>query len=255
MVAPGYLKQLYQELLGNDKKPFTNAPPSPVTSSTTVHTQATPPTPSTTIISLSPYAAQDSSHSCATCSEHSKTYSTLYMLSQRLPTSCGTDVMLRWYVPSSLTKYCVMDKEHQVLERLSLPTTPDRPDGNWFDEVPIFSPSVGRASSALLNLNHTGVKGLHVVVTTASKMTSYMGAWQDRVIMALPDNQTVCKGRSVMAAFYILQFSPESKQVPRRKFLLRLALEAPFCTSCIYSAQSTGLVSNTLSVYFPHCQV
>ena len=113
-----------------------------------------------------------------------------------------TLMTVRWYVPSSMTKYCVIDEERQVLERLRLPPVPDRPDENWFDEVPIFSPSIGKPSSALLNLNHTGVKGLHVVVTAASKMTSYMGAWQDHVIMALPDNQTQGKGESDRIVFF-----------------------------------------------------
>ena len=189
MVAPGYLKLLYQELLGNDKKPFVNLPPSPVT---TAPTQTTPPTPSTTILTLSPFAAHDSRHSCATCSENSKPSASLYVLSQYLPID---GIMLRWYIPPSLMKYCIIDEEQQILLRLCLPSVREKQDENQFDGVPIFTPSLGRASTALLNLNHTGVKGLHVVVTTVSKMTSYMGAWQDHVIMALPDNQTVSRGQ------------------------------------------------------------
>ena len=91
-----------------------------------------------------------------------------------------------------MNKYCVIDKENGVMERLCLPA---KPDSNMFDEVPIFTLSLGRANSALLNLSHSGVSGLHVVVTVISEMQSYMGAWPGHVIMALPDSEASGRGQ------------------------------------------------------------
>ena len=94
-----------------------------------------------------------------------------------------------------MTKHCVIDNEKQVLERLCLPAVPDNPGSNLFEEVPIFTPSIGRDSSALLNLCHSGFTGLHVVVTVMSEMQSYMKAWPGHMIMALPDSEASGRGQ------------------------------------------------------------
>ena len=110
--------------------------------------------------------------------------------------SHDSHMTIRWYIPPPMTKYCVIDEEKQVLERLCLPPSPDKLDLDLFDEVPIFTPSLTRGSSALLNLAHSGAPGgLHVVVTTTSEMHLYMGAWPGHVIMALPNKEVQGKGQ------------------------------------------------------------
>ena len=105
---------------------------------------------------------------------------------------------VRWCIPASMAKYCVIDSEKRVLERLCLPTVPvgkpENPDSNLFDQVPIFTPSIGRDSSARLNLSHSGCTGLHVVVTVIGEMQSYMRAWPGHMIMALPDSDALGRG-------------------------------------------------------------
>ena len=93
-----------------------------------------------------------------------------------------------------MKRHCVTDRETEVFERLCLPLVPDQPDENLFDKVPIFIPSLGRSGTALLNLSHTGFSGIHVIVTTTSKMTLYMRAWPGHLIMALPDNEALGRG-------------------------------------------------------------
>ena len=198
VVAPGYLKKLYQELIDdeNDTKSFPNIPPSP--SHLATPTQQATPTPST-VLTLSQYRIHDSTHSCESCSEISRSHSTVTcsILTQSIPTSHDSHMTIRWYIPSSMTKYCVIDEENRVLQRLCLPmTSSDKHNSKLFDEIPVFTPSVGRGTSALLNLTHSGMsEGLHVIVTTMSEMQSYMGAWQGHVIMALPDNEALGKGQ------------------------------------------------------------
>lgn len=199
MVAPGYLKELYQELLENeDKKPFPSLPPSPPHQPPPTH-QATP-TPTTTL-PLSPHAIQDRTHSCAPCSDHLKTNmcSNYTILTQSFPTSHDSHVTAKWCVPASMNSHCVTDRDKQVLERLCLPTTPPRgsgddPDPDLLSQVPIFIPSVGRETSALLNLSHSGFTGLYVVVTVIGEMQAYMRAWPGVMIMALPDKEAVGRG-------------------------------------------------------------
>ena len=189
MVAPGYLEKLYKDLLEDDKKPFTDLPPSPHHQATP--SQATPTTPST-VLTLPPHSLHDSSHSCSTCTDH--THSSPALLSQSVPTSHDSHMTIRWCIPASQRKYCVIDEERETLITLSLPHLPEKPDENLFDDIPIFTPSIGRASTALLNLAHSGVDNLHVIVTTTSEMTSYVGAWPGHVIMGLPDNETLGRG-------------------------------------------------------------
>lgn len=205
VVAPGYLKQLYQELLENeDKKLFSSLPPSPPHESTPTH-QATP-TPTTTL-TLSPHAIQDRSHSCATCSEHLKSSmsSNYTILTQSFPISHDSHVTAKWCIPSSMNKYCIMDREKQVLERLCLPTIPvretDGPDPNLLSQVPIFIPSVGRETPALLNLSHSGFTGLYVVVTVMGEMQTYMRSWPGVMIMALPDKEATGRGEGVGSGY------------------------------------------------------
>ena len=65
---------------------------------------------------------------------------------------------------------------------------------NLLDQVPIFTPSIGRDSSARLNLSHSGCTGLHVVVMVIGEMQSYMRAWPGHMIMALPDSDALGRG-------------------------------------------------------------
>ena len=196
VVAPGYLKQLYRELEQDDKKSLILPPSPPPQTTPTNHTP-------NTILTLSPYAIHDSTHCCSSCTATTSTNCSI--LSQSIPTSHDSHMTIRWCIPASMTKYCVIDKEHGVLERLCLP---DQPDVNQFDDIPIFTPSLGRATSALLNLTHSGVTGLHVVVTVTSEMQSYMRAWPGHVIMALPDYEASGRGqlwKVVYAMSYFFQ--------------------------------------------------
>ena len=197
VVAPGYLKQLYKELLENeDRKPFSSLPPSPPHQ--TPPTSSPELTPSTTL-TLSPYAIHDSAHSCASCTANLKRslYSDYKILRQSFPVSHDRDVTVKWYVPASMTRYCVMDAEKQVLERLCLPSDPaSKAEANRFQEVPIFTPSVGRDSSApLLNLSHSGFDRLHVVVTVMGELQSFMRVWPGHMIMAFPESDAKGKGQ------------------------------------------------------------
>ena len=73
-----------------------------------------------------------------------------------------------------MKRHCVTDRETEVFERLCLPLALDEPDESLFDKVPIFTPSLGQSGTALLNLSHTGFSGIHIIITTTSKMTLYM---------------------------------------------------------------------------------
>ena len=202
VVALSYLKQLHRELLENeDKKPFAELPPSPLPPSSFFSSS----TPHTTPLTLSQYALHDSTHSCAACSASKKalpvaTVASAKLFSQTFPMSCDRHVTVRWYIPPSMTKYCVLDVEKRVLERLCLLTEPverlDTQDENLFHLLPVFTPSVGRDSTALLNLAHSRSDGLHVVVTTGQDMAGYMRAWPGHMIMSFPDNEASGRGQS-----------------------------------------------------------
>ena len=98
-------------------------------------------------------------------------------------------------MPPSQAQHCVVGSCQAAVERLCLPTLRTKGQGsNSYPLSPVFSVSVGRDSSALLDLSHTLSDHLHVVVTVQSDLVEYVRAWPRHLIMALPDREASGRG-------------------------------------------------------------
>lgn len=194
-------------------------PLSQAAATTNVHVAAadrtTPPSPSTSTISLplSPYMTYDFTHSCSECSKHMRGNAIAQpeYLSSSLPLASGAStnstvtsadsaglqgrITIKWFVPASQQKHCVMSQDRKVLERLKLPTFKFKGEKASQPVTPIFTPTLGRDSSGLFNLFHSLPHHFHVLVTNFSEFKGYCKAWPNHIIMALPDQEVVGLGK------------------------------------------------------------
>ena len=155
---------------------------------------------STVSLPLSRYMMYDFTHSCSECSKHVRGNAVAqpeYLLSN-LPviSSDGSQsyITIKWFVPSSQQKHCVISLDRKTLERLRLPTFKFKGEKASQPVTPIFTPTLGRDSSGLFNLFHSLPHHFHVLVTNLSEFKSYCKAWPNHIIMALPDQEVVGLG-------------------------------------------------------------
>lgn len=156
-------------------------------------------------IPVSQYMAFDFAHSCNDCSKYTRGNPQLLtqqadFLTFNLPSRSGkATVSIRWCVPFTQQKHCVISPNRRTLERLKLPTM--RVRGNekmaTLPMTPVFTPTLERESCGLFNLFHGHYYQLHVLVTCESEFESYCKAWPNHIVMALPDKEAVGLGKVV----------------------------------------------------------
>ena len=178
--------------------------------------RASPSTTTSTIsLPLSSYMTYDFTHSCSKCSKHMRgnaiaqpeyLSSTLPLLASATATNgAGTSisaesaisqghVSIKWFVPASQQKHCVISQDRKVLERLKLPMFKFKGEKASQPVTPIFTPTLGRDSSGLFNLFHSLPNHFHVLVTNLSEFKAYCKAWPSHIVMALPDQEVVGLG-------------------------------------------------------------
>ena len=200
-----------EHLSKNDLKsfvlPFPGEPPSKTTaessSSNASLVSSTNHTLPRHVVSLpvSTYMAYDFTHSCTECSKYLRgTPSSIpEVLTSNLPVTAagGTEqqVLIKWSIPSHQLKHCVVSSNRKTLERLKLLTLRNKGEKAFsYPLTPIFTPTLGRDSSGLLNLFHSSFQHLHVLVTTSNQFNKYCKAWPNHIIMALPDEEAVGLG-------------------------------------------------------------
>ena len=166
---------------------------------------------STISLPLSSYMTYDFTHSCSECSKHMRgnAIAQAEYFSSSLPlasgatnsASTGADsvspqghISIKWFVPASQHKHCVISQDRKVLERLKLPTFKFKGEKASQPVTPIFTPTLGRDSSGLFNLFHSLPHHFHVLVTNLSEFKAYCKAWPNHIIMALPDQEVVGLG-------------------------------------------------------------
>ena len=150
-------------------------------------------------VSVSPYMSYNYTHSCTECSKYVRgnvlslpEYLTFFLPSQH---NAGKSVNLRWCVPASQQKHCVISSNRRVLERLRLPVSKLKGDKVPSSPMtPVFMPTTGRDSLGLFNLFHNQFSQLHVLVTSESEFGKYCKAWPNHLIMALPDKEAAGLG-------------------------------------------------------------
>ena len=59
---------------------------------------------------------------------------------------------------------------------------------------PVFSVSVGRESTSLLDLSHNLSDQLHVIVTLRSQLDAYVKAWPCHIVLGIPDCEASGRG-------------------------------------------------------------
>jgi hypothetical protein len=188
------------------------------THAATAADRASPSTTSTISLPLSSYMAYDFTHSCSECSKHMRGNAIAQpeYLSSTLPllglasgaTNCASTgnnadsassqghISIKWFVPSSQQKHCIISQDRKVLERLKLPTFKFKGEKASQSVTPIFTPTLGRDSSGLFNLFHSLPHHFHVLVTNLSEFKAYCKAWPNHIIMALPDQDAVGLGET-----------------------------------------------------------
>lgn len=151
-------------------------------------------------LSISPHMSFNFTHSCTECSKYVRgSLLTLpEFLTFHLPCRHSKDknVTLRWCVPASQQRHCVIGSSRKTLERLKLPMMKVKGDRavSSYPLTPVFMPTLGRDSSGLLNLFHNQFYQMHILVTTESEFGKYCKAWPNHLIMALPDKEATGLG-------------------------------------------------------------
>lgn len=149
---------------------------------------------------VSPHMSFNFTHSCTECSKYVRgSLLTLpAFLTFSLPCQYSKDksVTLRWCVPASQQRHCVISTNFKTLERLKLPLMKLKGDRvPSYPLTPAFTPTLGRDSSGLFNLFHNQFYyQLHVLVTNESEFGKYCKAWPNHLIMALPDEEATGLG-------------------------------------------------------------
>lgn len=164
---------------------------------------------------VSAYMAYDFTHSCTECSKYlrggaSSTSTQPELLTSYLPapTSSGGNrqIPIKWWIPPHQQRHCVINSSRKTLERLKLLTLRNKGEKAFsYPLTPIFTPTLGRDSSGLLNLFHSSFQHLHVLVTTSNQFQKYYKAWPNHIIMALPDEEAVGLGRSI--SYFLLSIT------------------------------------------------
>ena len=161
---------------------------------------------------VSPYMSYDFTHSCNECSKYIRgnPLSPAEFLTSSLPPvggknsggggqgkgRCKESLIIKWCIPASQQKHCIINASSKTLERLKLPVM--RLKGERIPSqimTPVFTPTLGRDSSGLFNLFHGQFYNLHVLVTSNSEFGNYCKAWPNHIIMALPDQATMGLGK------------------------------------------------------------
>ena len=151
-------------------------------------------------LSVSPHMSFNFTHSCTECSKYVRgSLLTLpEFLTFSLPCRHSKDksVTLRWCVPASQQRHCVIGSNHKTLERLKLPMMKVKGDRAplSYPITPVFMPTLGRDSSGLLNLFHNQFYQMHILVTNESEFGKYCKAWPNHLIMAIPDKEATGLG-------------------------------------------------------------
>lgn len=160
-------------------------------------------------LSVSPHMSFNFTHSCTECSKYMR--GSLLMLPEfftfSLPCRYSKDknVTIRWCVPASQQRHCVVSINRKTLERLKLPMMKVKgvkvPSTSPL--TPIFMPTLGRDSSGLFNLFHNQFYQMHILVTNESEFGKYCKAWPNHLIMVLPDKEATSLGEwAVMSCAY-----------------------------------------------------
>lgn len=160
---------------------------------------------------VSPYMSYDFTHSCNECSKYVRgnPLSPAEFLTSSLPPVGGKssggggqgggwkeNLIIKWCIPASQQKHCIINGSAKILERLKLPVI--RLKGERLSSqimTPVFTPTLGRDSSGLFNLFHGQFYNLHVLVTSDSEFGNYCKAWPNHIVMALPDKATMGLGK------------------------------------------------------------
>lgn len=151
-------------------------------------------------LSVSPHMSFNFTHSCTECSKYVRgNLLTLpEFLTFSLPCQYSKDksITLRWCVPASQQKHCIISSNRKYLERLKLPLMKVKGDRvSSYPMTPVFMPTLGRDSSGLFNLFHNQFYQVHVLVTNESEFSKYCKAWPNHLIMALPDREATGVGK------------------------------------------------------------
>ena len=175
---------------------------------------------------VSPFMLYDFTHSCNECSKYVRgtpISPAEYLTSFLPPTTRGGSsngdtregLTLKWRIPGSQQKHCVINSSSKTLERLKLPTI--RLKGDRVSSqimTPVFTPTLGRDSCGLFNLFHGQFYNLHVLVTSETEFGNYCKAWPNHVIMALPDKATMGLGKLVRVHLHHLSVVVSSPTFP-----------------------------------------
>ena len=148
----------------------------------------------TLLLPVSPFMAYDYAHSCADCTKHLRANSAhnSELLTFKLPfPRTKSHVTLKWHVPAPHHKHCVLSTDRRSLDRLKIPV---QRKNTSISLTPLFTLSIRRDSSALLNLFHSlSPSHLHVVVILASEFDQYCKLWPGHLILVMPE-QVQSKG-------------------------------------------------------------
>ena len=190
-----YLRELSKQIqAGEREKATTLAGDSPKTTFESPFQQATLQNETRHTISLSipPSVAYDFTHSCTDCSKYLRGSPVAHpeILTSVLPTEQG-HITIQWHVPTYQQKYCVISPDRRSLERLKLPTLRLSTKEKTQSLTSVFTMTLGRDSTGLLNLFHTLTDRLHVLVTSSGQFEKYCKAWPNHIVMALPDEGTL----------------------------------------------------------------
>lgn len=197
-----------------NQKPL-NSPSRPVANSTQLGSSPTSShlvdSPHSTVsLPLSHYMNYDFAHSCSECSKQIRgnvVAQPAEYLSSLLPVSsdaaAGSQsqgyITIKWFVPASQQKHCLISQDRKMLERLRLPTVKFKGEkASQQPMTPIFTPTFGRDSSGLFNLFHSLPHHFHVLVTNLSDFKAYCKAWPHHIVMALPDQEVVGLGEAAL---------------------------------------------------------
>lgn len=168
---------------------------------------------STISLPLSHYMNYDFTHSCSECSKQMRGNAVAQpaeYLSSLLPVASDAAegsqgyITIKWFVPVSQQKHCLISQDRKMLERLRLPTVKFKGEKALQPMTPIFTPTFGRDSSGLFNLFHSLPHHFHVLVTNLSDFKAYCKAWPHHIVMALPDQEVVGLGEVLLVSLITL---------------------------------------------------
>ena len=196
VVSMELLQHIYTEQEEKEEKKILSLPPP---SSSPPDPPSPPSSPHTSLLLLSPFAAHDSTHSCVACSAQKQPPPppSSPLLPQFIPLPDGRTLSLLWSFPLSKATQCVFNSSSFVL--LKLPLVPSARAENRGPPTPpispVFSISVGRESTSLLDLSHNLSDQLHVVVTLHSQMDAYVKTWPCHIVLGIPDSEASGRGK------------------------------------------------------------